>query len=56
MSIALNPILERFAERTPIPVMARSVLERCLNAQHLDTWFETVAEDQYTRQLLFSTV
>ncbi len=56
MSIALNPILERFAERTPIPVMARSVLERCLNAQQLDAWFETVAEDQYTRQLLFSTV
>ena len=56
MSIALNPILDRFAERTPIPVMARSVLERCLNAQQLDAWFETVAEEQYTRNLLFSTV
>lgn len=56
MNIALNPILERFAERTPIPVMARGVLERCLNAQQLDAWFETVAEEQYTRNLLFSTV
>jgi len=56
MSIALNPILDSFAERTPIPVMARSVLERCLNAQQLDAWFETVAEAQYTRNLLFSTV
>lgn len=56
MSIALNPILDRFAERTPIPVMARSVLERCLNASQLDAWFETVAEEQYTRNLLFSTV
>ena len=56
MSIALNPIPDRFAERTPIPVMARSVLGRCLNAQQLDAWFKTVAEEQYTRNLLFSTV
>ncbi|HPE70941.1 MAG TPA: transposase [Candidatus Competibacter sp.] len=56
MSLVLNPILDRFAERTPIPVMARSVLERCLNARQLDAWFETVAEEQYTRGLLFSTV
>jgi IS4 transposase len=56
MSVPLNPILERFAERTPIPVMARGVLERCLNPQQLDSWFEQVAEEQYTRRLLFSTV
>ena len=56
MSITLNPILDRFAERTPVPVMARSVLERCLNASQLDAWYETVAEAQYTRNLLFSTV
>lgn len=56
MTIPLNPILERFAERTPIPVMARGVLERCLNPSQLDAWFEQVAEAQYTRELLFSTV
>jgi len=56
MNLPLNPILERFAERTPIPVMARGVLERCLSAQQLDAWFETVAEAQYTRELLFSSV
>lgn len=56
MSVPLNPILERFAERTPIPVMARGVLERCLNPSPLDAWFETVAQGQYTRKLLFSTV
>ena len=56
MSVPMNSILERFAERTPIPVMARGVLERCLNPQQLDAWFETVAETQYTRNLLFSTV
>jgi hypothetical protein len=29
--VALNPILQRFVERTPIPVMLRAVLERCLS-------------------------
>jgi IS4 transposase len=56
MSIPMNPILARFAERTPIPVMVRGVLERCLNPQQLDAWFEPVAEAQYTRELLFSSV
>ena len=56
MSVPLNPILERFAERTPIPVMIRGVLERCLSPQQLDAWFEQVAEAQYTRELLFSSV
>src|SRR5512143_2352863 len=56
MVIELNPVLGRFTERTPLPVMARAVLERCLNPQELDAWFEQVAEAQYTRQLLFSTL
>ena len=56
MTSLLSPILQRFAEHFPIPTMARAVLERCLNPQHLDAWFETVAEGQYTRTLLFSTL
>ena len=56
MVIELNPLLERFAERTPLPVLARAVLERCLNPQALDAWFAGVAEAQYTRHLLFSTL
>lgn len=56
MTALLNPILRRFAEHFPIPTMARAVLERCLNPQQLDAWFETIAEGQYTRSLLFSTV
>jgi hypothetical protein len=52
----LNPVLKRFAQRAPLPVMARAVLERCLNAQDLDAWFEGVAQAQYTRSLLFSSV
>ena len=56
MTVLLNPILRRFAEHFPIPTMARAVRERCLNPQQLDAWFETIAEGQYTRRLLFSTV
>ena len=56
MLIELNPVLSRFAERTPLPVLARAVLERCLNPPELDAWFKQVAEAQYTRQLLFSTL
>jgi hypothetical protein len=54
--IDLNPVLGCFAERVPLPVMARAILERCLNAEQLDGWFERAAEAQYTRRLLFSSV
>jgi Transposase DDE domain len=54
--IELNPIVRRFAERSPLPVMARAILERCLGAQQLDEWFERQAQEQYTRELLFSSV
>jgi hypothetical protein len=56
MTLALSPLLQRFAERTPLPVMVRGILERCLNPAQLDAWFERVAQRQYTRTLLFSTV
>jgi hypothetical protein len=56
MIVTLNPILQRLAERRPIPVMARGILERCLNPAQLDAWFGSVAEQQYTRTLLFSVV
>jgi hypothetical protein len=54
--ITLNPVLGRFAERMPLPVMARAILERCLNAKQLDGWFKRVAQAQYTRRLLFSSL
>jgi hypothetical protein len=54
--IELNPIVRRFAERSPLPVMARATVERCLGAQQLDEWFERQAQGQYTRELLFSSV
>lgn len=56
MTIELNPIVRRFAERSPLPVMARAVLERCLGRDELDAWFEVTAQTQYTKALLFSSV
>ena len=56
MTIEMNPIVRRFAERSPLPVMARAVLERCLGRRELDDWFEATAQAQYTKTLLFSSV
>lgn len=52
----LTPLLERFAAHFPIPTMARAVLERSFHPEQLNAWFETVAQGQYTRKLLFSTL
>ena len=52
----LSPILQRFVDKAPLPVMMRAVLERELDAVQLDRWFEAVAQQQYTRKLLFSTL
>ncbi len=36
--------------------MLRGVLERTLNPEQLDAWFERTAPLQYTKELLFSQV
>jgi hypothetical protein len=54
--MGFSAILERFMEKSPIPVMVRAVLERVLNAECLDSCFARVTEKQYTRDLLFSSV
>ncbi|WP_245232670.1 hypothetical protein [Thiorhodococcus minor] len=56
MIAVLTSLLERFAENFPIPTMARAVLERSFRPELLDPWFKTVAQDQYTRRVLFSTL
>ena len=53
--LSLPPILTRFVEQTPIPVMARALIERVVGVQALDAWFEEQRAGQYTRELLFST-
>ncbi len=52
----LNPVFERFVEKSPISVMARGTMERILNPDQLDEWFDKTAQKQYTRKLLFSSV
>jgi len=52
----LNPVFDQFVKKSPIFVMARGMMERVLDPQQLDRWFETTADQQYTKELLFSTV
>lgn len=52
----LNPISKPFIEKSPISVMARGMLERVLNPDQLNEWFDTTAKEQYTKDLLFSTI
>jgi IS4 transposase len=52
----LGHVLERFAVKTPFAVMARSLLERTLTPESLDSLFEQKAQSQYTRELTFSSV
>ena len=52
----LNTVFERFVKGSPISVMARGIMERVLNHEQLDEWYDKTAEKQYTRDLLFSSV
>jgi IS4 transposase len=54
--MVLDDIFERFAAQSPVTVMARAALEHALDPGAVDALFEEVAQRQYTRTLLFSTV
>jgi hypothetical protein len=45
-----------FIEQRPIGVMARAILERFFEPEHVDDLFRRTAIQQYERQLLFSSV
>jgi IS4 transposase len=45
-----------FIEQRPIGVMARAIVERFFEPEHLDVLFRTTAVEQYERNLLFSSV
>jgi hypothetical protein len=49
-------MLELFCEKMPISCLLRGLLERCLSADRLNQIFDENSRDQYTRNLLFSTV
>ena len=52
----LSDIFKPFIEASPLSVMMRGLVERLLNPEQMDQWFEQFAQEQYTRELLFSTV
>lgn len=47
---------ENFAKNKPVSVMVRATLENTLSAKRLDDVFDRHAQQQYTGELLFSTV
>src|SRR3954464_2107294 len=55
-TMVLDDIFERFAEQSPVTVMARAALEHALAPRAVDAIFEAAAKRQYSRTLLFSTV
>jgi IS4 transposase len=52
----LPDVFERFTERSPLSVMAQGAIEYALSESALNHVFDSNAEGQYTRELLFSTV
>jgi len=52
----LNPVFDRFVEKSPISVMARALVERLFSPDPLNDWYDKTARKQYTRELLFSSV
>jgi DDE family transposase len=52
----LDTVFAPFVKERPICVMARGVLERLLDADRIDTLFARTAAQQYTRELLFSSL
>lgn len=55
-NVALNAIVERLTQRSPVTVMVRRTLEHALSSQWIDEVFEAQRDRQYTRELLFSSV
>jgi len=52
----LSSVFDSFVKKSPISVMARGVMERTLNPEQLNQWFDSTADAQYTKDLLFSSL
>lgn len=52
----LPKVFERFVSGSPVTVLLRGILEHALPAAEIDQLFAATAEQQYTRELLFSSV
>jgi hypothetical protein len=49
-------VLEIFRQKNPLPCLLHGLLERCFSAERLDRVCLENAQEQYTRERLFSTV
>jgi len=54
--MVLDPIFDRFVQGSPLSIMVRGTIEHALPSHELDALFERTAEQQYTRELLFSSL
>ena len=52
----LETAFEKFAKQKPVSVMSRAMIANTLSCSRLDTIFDQHADQQYTGDLLFSTV
>ena len=52
----MDTAFEKFAGKKPVSVMMRATIENTLSASRLDRVFDDHAQQQYTGDLLFSTV
>src|SRR3954468_14869784 len=55
-AMLLGDVFERFAHGSPLTVMARGLMENALSPSLVDQLFEDVAQKQYTKKLLFSSI
>jgi IS4 transposase len=56
IAMVLDAVLDKFIKQSPVTVMMRAVMENVLAPATIDAVFERVAERQYVRELLFSSV
>jgi hypothetical protein len=52
----LSQVFENFVNGSPVSVMLRGIMEHALPAPEIDQLFTATAEQQYTRELLFSAI
>lgn len=51
-----SEVFDRFTQGDTLPIMTQAIMENALNPRILDQLFEDVAERQYTREILFSSI
>lgn len=52
----LDTIFKEFVEESPVSVMMRGLMERILSPDRIDQIFENHRQQQYTREVMFSSL